>query len=150
MFLFPKIMLKSITVWKDKIVSFFPKYFIYLAALGLSCSIWVFSWQHVESSFQTRYWTQAPCIGSSNSYLLDHQGSPWGNIFFIPKNFREGVKRKRGSFLPPEFLKWLTLFYKRKFKCLWHTSSFSNILTGFYKKKNYPYVISIESSEIFG
>ena len=36
-------MLKSITVWKDKIFSFFSKYFIYLAALGLSCSIWVFS-----------------------------------------------------------------------------------------------------------
>ena len=42
-----------------------------VAACGLlSCGM------HVGSSFPTRDWTWFPCIGSTESYPLDHQGGP--------------------------------------------------------------------------
>ena len=66
--------------------------FIYLVALGLSCSLQApYLWlagstvaacqllscgMHVGSSFLTRDQTQAPCIGSVEPYPLHHQGSP--------------------------------------------------------------------------
>ena len=52
-------------------------YFIYLATLGLSCSIQDFQLWHVESSSLTRDQTQAPCIVSLESQPLDHQGGPY-------------------------------------------------------------------------
>ena len=42
----------------------------------LSCSM------RVGSSSLTRDWTQAPCIGSAESYPLRHQGGPPGCLFF--------------------------------------------------------------------
>ena len=56
-----------------------------VAAWGLlSCSTWTLSYsmwtsyvQHAGSSSPTSNRTQAPCIGSTESYPLDHQGSPW-------------------------------------------------------------------------
>ena len=36
---------------------------------------------HAGSSSLTRNRTQAPCIGSMESYPLDHQGSPEINYF---------------------------------------------------------------------
>ena len=70
---------------------FLKKIFIYLfwlcwvlvAASGIfvvacelfSCGI------HVGSTSPTRDRTRAPCIGSAESYVLDHQGSP--GSFFI-------------------------------------------------------------------
>ena len=49
---------------------------IFIAACGL------LSWgMHAGSSSPTRDGTQAPCIGSAESYPLDHQGSP--NNHFI-------------------------------------------------------------------
>ena len=66
--------------------------FNYLAMLGLSYGTWIFDtccsmWDlqlqhansllcHEESSSLTRDQTQAPCIGNTQSYPLDHQGSP--------------------------------------------------------------------------
>ena len=52
--------------------------FIYLAALGLSCSNMNSQLQHVGSinSSLTRDRTWAPCIGSLELQPLDHQGGP--------------------------------------------------------------------------
>ena len=57
--------------------------FIYLTAPGLSWGTWDL-WSSLQyagsflvgSSFLTRDGTWAPCIGSSESYPLDHQGLP--------------------------------------------------------------------------
>ena len=46
----------------------------------LSCSM------HVGSSSPTRDATQAPCIGSVESYPLDHQGSPQNYLLISIKN----------------------------------------------------------------
>ena len=50
----------------------------FLAARGLlSCGMRTLSCgMHAGSSSLTRDPTQAPCIGSEESYPLDHQGSP--------------------------------------------------------------------------
>ena len=80
-------------LWRWFLLKFFLKkylfiyYFIYLfwlhwvfvAASGLlSCGMRTFSCgMHVGSSFPTRDQTRAPCIGSMESYPLDHQGSLW-------------------------------------------------------------------------
>ena len=51
--------------------------FLVAARRLLSCSMWTLSCgMHVGSSSLTRDWTRAPCIGSTESYPLDHQGSP--------------------------------------------------------------------------
>ena len=79
--------------WLNKLnYLYFKKYlFIYclflfiLAVPGLSCSMQVLlvaacgllsCSMHVGSSSPTRDQTLAPCIGSMESYPLDHQGSP--------------------------------------------------------------------------
>ena len=57
---------------------------------------------HVGSSSPTRARTQAPCIGSAESYPLDDQGSPdrfcflflFFSCFFFLKNFRAGSDLK--------------------------------------------------------
>ena len=50
--------------------------FIYLGCTGFSCGMQTLSCgMHVESSSPTRDRTWVPCIGSSESYPLDHQGS---------------------------------------------------------------------------
>ena len=54
-------------------VSIFIMY--YLATLNLKSS-----WWHVRSSFLTRDWTQAPCIGSTAPWPQDHQRSPYPSI----------------------------------------------------------------------
>ena len=46
---------------------FFLAYFVYLAALGLICGMWVLLLTDVGSSSPTRDQTQAPCIGSAES-----------------------------------------------------------------------------------
>ena len=67
--------------------------FIYiLAAPGLSCStqgLLVAAYgllscgMHVGSSFLTRDQTPAPCVGSVESYPLDHQGSPSLSLYSL-------------------------------------------------------------------
>ena len=65
-------------------INLFIFYNIYLAAPGLSCCtqdlccrVWDLSCgMCVRSSSLTRDRTRAPCIGSVESYPLDHQGSP--------------------------------------------------------------------------
>ena len=47
----------------------------------LSCGM------HVGSSSLTRDQTQAPCIGSAESYPLDHQGSPKTDAFETTTNY---------------------------------------------------------------
>ena len=51
--------------------------FIYLFnVLGRAlCSMW-------DLSSLSRGWTCAPCIGSMDSWPLDHQGSPWDPLVF--------------------------------------------------------------------
>ena len=50
------------------------------AACGIfSCDM------HAGSSSPTRDWTWAPCIGSVESYPLDHQGSPSPSLFWRPR-----------------------------------------------------------------
>ena len=50
----------------------------FVVACGIfSCSM------HAGSSSPTRDRTWAPCIGSSEPYPLDHQGSPSHNIFSV-------------------------------------------------------------------
>ena len=52
-------------------------YLFILAALGLSCGMRTLSCgMYAGSSSPTRDWTRAPCIGSAESYPLDHQGRP--------------------------------------------------------------------------
>ena len=59
-------------------------YLLFLAAPGLSCGTQdlrcgmrtISCGMHVGSSSPTRDRTQAPCIGSVESYPQDHQGSP--------------------------------------------------------------------------
>ena len=51
--------------------------FIYLFMLTLSCSM------YVGSSSLTRDRTLAPCIGSMESYALDHQESPFCSFFIV-------------------------------------------------------------------
>ena len=47
----------------------------------LSCGMRTLSCgMHTGSSFPTRNQTQAPCFGRVESYSLDHQGSPCGNL----------------------------------------------------------------------
>ena len=69
-----------------------------MAAPGLSCSTWnllVAAWgllscsMHEGSSSLTRDWTWAPWIGSVESYLLGHQGSPKASWFFNGKVWLE-------------------------------------------------------------
>ena len=62
---------------------------IFVSAWGIfSCSMWTLSYDmHAGSSSLTRDRTRAPCIGSVESYPLDHQGSSlpifWlGCLFF--------------------------------------------------------------------
>ena len=62
-----------------------------MAGPGLSCGMWAVSCSmHVGSRSLTRDRTQAPCIGSVESYPLDHQGRPmsfvlwWGNSWWAP------------------------------------------------------------------
>ena len=68
-------------------------YLFILAALGLSCGIFIAACgllsygmrtlscsMHAGSSSLTRDQTWAPCIGSTESYPLDHQGSPYNLI----------------------------------------------------------------------
>ena len=67
------------------VVVVFYMYLFILAALGLSCGMLTLSCvTHVGSSSLTRAWTRAPCIGSAESYPLDHQGSPF-NLLFLMK-----------------------------------------------------------------
>ena len=70
-----------------------------MAALGRSCGMWDLQLRHADflvaacrllscgmhagSSSLTRDQTQAPCIGSGESYPLDHQGSPQLGGFLI-------------------------------------------------------------------
>ena len=52
--------------------------FFKIYAPGLSCSMWTLSCgMHVGSGSLMRDRTWAPCIGSVESYPLDHQVSPW-------------------------------------------------------------------------
>ena len=78
--------------------------------LGLSCSMrtpscgmWTLSCSmHEGSSSPTRYWTRAPCIGSAESYPLDHQGSPCIFAMLIKTIFPEVCtikKRHRGKYI---------------------------------------------------
>ena len=68
-------LLKSVTM-QLKIFKIFIYLFIYLAALGLSCGMRSLSCSmRAESSSPTRDRTLVPCIGSMESYPLDHQGS---------------------------------------------------------------------------
>ena len=56
-----------------------------MAALGLSCGMQTLSCgMHAGSSSPTRGQTRAPCIGSVESYPLDHQGSP-GNVLGLER-----------------------------------------------------------------
>ena len=62
-------------VWTEELL-FLIFVFMYLVALGLSCSIWdLFAWSGIKP------W--APCIGSAEPYPLDHQWSPWRAIFIL-------------------------------------------------------------------
>ena len=73
-----------------KLLLFFNIYLFILAVPGLSYDTWglhcslqtltcsmqtLSCGMHVGFSSPTRDWTQAPCIGSMESYPLDHQGS---------------------------------------------------------------------------
>ena len=68
---------------------------MYLGCPGLSCGMWdlhcgmrtLSCGMHVGFSFPTRGRTRAPCIGSAESYPLDHQGSPW--ILNVRKAWQE-------------------------------------------------------------
>ena len=52
-------------------------FFLVAARTLLSCGIRTLSCSmHAGSSSLTRDWTWAPCIGSTESYPLDHQGHP--------------------------------------------------------------------------
>ena len=54
----------------------------YLQHAGLSCGMRTLSCgMHVGSSSLTRDRTWAPCVGSVESYLLHHQGSPARTFF---------------------------------------------------------------------
>ena len=55
---------------------------------SLGCGMWT-QLQHVESSSLTRDRTQAPCIGSTESCPLDHQGSP--SQYFLKSGPRWGL-----------------------------------------------------------
>ena len=55
--------------------------FIYLVVLSLSCGMQDLYLQHSGSSSPTRDPIQVPCIGSMQSWPLDHQGSPQANPF---------------------------------------------------------------------
>ena len=51
-------------------------YFIYLTLPGLSCSMWnLVPWSGIEPG--------APCVGSAESWPLNHQGGPWWTFFFL-------------------------------------------------------------------
>ena len=64
--------------------------YLFLAALDLSCSMQdlflvaacglLSCSMNAGSSYPTRDQTRAPCIGSTESYPLDHQGSPQDNV----------------------------------------------------------------------
>ena len=56
-------------------------YFIYLTLPGLSCSMWnLVPWSGIEPG--------APCVGSAESWPLNHQGGPWWTFFFgLSENF---------------------------------------------------------------
>ena len=51
---------------------------------------------YVGSSSPTRDWTQAPCIGSLESYPLHHQGSPWKSSSYC---WKENKRQKCLLFL---------------------------------------------------
>lgn len=55
------------------VLSSLYKHFIYLAALGLNCSMRDLQLRHMESNSLTRDRTWAPCIGSLESQSLDCQ-----------------------------------------------------------------------------
>ena len=75
------------TLSMTRILFFFFLVFIFLfwlcrvlvaACRLLSCSTWTLSCDtRVGSTSLTRYQTRTPCVGSVESYLLDHQGSPY-------------------------------------------------------------------------
>ena len=52
----------------------FKNLYRYLTVPGLGCGMWV-------PSSLTKNWTQAPCIGSVESWPLNHQGSPVNQLF---------------------------------------------------------------------
>ena len=60
-----------------------------LAVPGLSCGMRDLCWgRHAGSSSLTRVRTRVPCIGSVESYPLDHQGSPKVNFLMYVKHGR--------------------------------------------------------------
>ena len=63
--------------------------FLFLAAPGLSCGM------HAGSSSLTRDRTWAPCIGSAESYPLDHQGYPQGNALSVKNNGEMSTENAR-------------------------------------------------------
>ena len=76
----------------------FLKIFIYLAASGLSCGILDLSYGMCDLIPWPRDWTQASCIGSSESYPLDRQGNPlmndWLNTDWREKSQMENIYDK--------------------------------------------------------
>ena len=100
----------------QSILHFLIVIFIYLAALGLSCSMQDLQLQHsntqlqhVGSSSLMRDQTQAPCTGRAESQPLDHQGS--AHTPFLKK-----LEKKQISFGVDVSL-WQKMFYSRKTSC---------------------------------
>ena len=82
------------TVVLENTLFFFFLMFICLAVQGLSGSSWnlcSFS-QHVRSSSLTRDWTGVPCIGSTESWPPDCQGSPWRILLRVPWTARRSIQ----------------------------------------------------------
>ena len=71
--------------------------FIYLAVPGLICGSELLA-EACGSVSPTRDRTRAPCIGSTESYPLDHQGSPHSNIlaWIIPWTEEPGRLQSMG------------------------------------------------------
>ena len=93
-------------------VYLFWLYRILVAACGLfSCSLWALSCgMHVGSISPTRDRTWATCIGSVESYPLDHQGSPWQYFVFAINLLATAQKNKSIYFI---FLKcWIFVSQK--------------------------------------
>ena len=104
-------------------------YLFILATPGLCCSMWDLLWamwdlffflvvacgllssgMHAGSSSPTRDWTQAICIGSAESYPLDHQGSPSLGLLRLRQN----------SIVPSTWAFWNVLY--------WHAHSLGSQL----------------------
>ena len=62
-------------------------------------------WGHAGSSSQTRDQTRVPCIGSVESYTLDHQGNPRKAILKWPLKALSAL-RSKVSLLFPSFPPW--------------------------------------------